>query len=137
MTRRKATAAPTAEPRVSRAGSAVVDATPPKDAAHASVGVEARHRAAHAMVARFTRPNTLRAHVMAAIAKREHLCTDSVEDCRALVDAIMAEIEAGDDARFLRELLGEDPADRATRLHAHGALLERAAQAAWRLSGGT
>lgn len=38
------------------------------------------------------------------------------------------------DAAFLLELLGPDPMDRATRLHSHGALLERAAQAAYRLA---
>lgn len=107
-----------------------------KDAARADATVEARHREARAMVARYARPNTLRSHVMAALAKHEHLCTDNVADCRALVDAILDEISSGDDARFLLELLGPDPQDRATRMHAHGALLERAAQAAYRLASG-
>jgi len=107
-----------------------------RDAAAADVGVEARHRAAHRMVAAYNRPNTLRALVMSALAKNEGLCTDSADDCARLVDAILSEVSQDDDARFLRELLGSDPLDRATRLHAHGALLERAAQAAWRLAGG-
>jgi len=107
-----------------------------RDAAAADVGVEDRDRAARRMLRRYTRPNTLRALVMSAIAKSEHLCTDSPGDCGVLVDVIVAEIRDSDEARFLRELLGADPGDRITRMHAHGALMQRATDAAWRLAGG-
>lgn len=107
-----------------------------KDAASADVGIEERHRRAQAMLARFKRPNTLRSHILAALAKNEHLCPGNIDDARALAKAIEEEITSGDDARFLRELLGEDPNDRMTRMHAHGALLSRATEAAWRLAGG-
>jgi len=61
----------------------------------------------------------------------------SVEARHREAHAMVAAHQATDpttDARFLLALLGPDPADRATRLHAHGALLGRAAQAAYRLA---
>jgi len=61
----------------------------------------------------------------------------SVESRHREAHAMVARYHGTDhetDARFLLALLGPDPADRATRLHAHGALLERAAQAAYRLA---
>lgn len=107
-----------------------------RDAAAADVGVEARHRAAFAMVARHTRYESLRDAVLGALIAQRASCLDDDTELAAVADEVVRHISASTDARYLRELLGADPADRATRMHAHGALLERAAQAAWRLAGG-
>lgn len=107
-----------------------------KDAAGADVGVEERHRRAHAMLARFKRYESLRSAVIGALQAQRSACLDNDAEVGAVADEIVRYIASSADARFLRELLGEDPNDRMTRMHAHGALLARATEAAWRLAGG-
>jgi len=107
-----------------------------RDAAAADIGVEARHRAAHAMLARFARYESLRDVIASALADCHSLCLDNEAEVDAVASIVFAAIGDTADARFLRELLGADPGDRMTRMHAHGALLSRATEAAWRLAGG-
>lgn len=107
-----------------------------KDAAAADVGVEARHRAALRMVRAHPHQLHLRMLFLGALSNCTSLCLDNARERERAVDVLLHALRESDDARFLRELLGADPADRATRMHAHGALLERGAQAAWRLAGG-
>lgn len=107
-----------------------------KDAARADASVEARHREARAMVARFARYETLRETIVGALQAQRSSCLDNDAEVSAVADEVVRCIARSADARFLVELFGPDPLDRATRMHAHGALAERAAQAAWRLAGG-
>lgn len=107
-----------------------------RDAARADVGIEERHRRAAAMVERFKRYESLEATIVAALNQCEPFALDDENDKRDVADRIIAAIRASADGAFLRELLGDEPADRMTRMHAHGALFERATQAAWRLAGG-
>ena len=104
----------------------------------AAVSVEERHRLAHAVVARAkaSRPETLEEVVRRALAEVPHRCFDDAEDRRAVTLQIVREIRASTDARFVRDALGDDPADRLTRLHAHGAITSHLAECAWRLAGG-
>ena len=107
-----------------------------RDAARADVGVEERHRRATQMVARFARHESLEATVIRALTECRSLCLDDGDELAAVAAHVVLSIRQGNDGAYLRELLGEVPADRMTRMHAHGALLQRATDAAWRLAGG-
>ena len=107
-----------------------------RDPAAADVGVEARHTSAHAMVARFQGHQPLEEVVALALAVSSSRCLDDDDDRAAVMREVVNAIRDSTDARFIRELLGDDPGDRMTRMHAHGALLARATDAAWRLAGG-
>ena len=107
-----------------------------RDAAAADVGVEDRHRAAARMAVRYRRFEDLRSAVVGALLTQRSACLDNDGDLAAVADEVVRYIAASSDARFLRELLGADPGDRITRMHAHGALMQRATDAAWRLAGG-
>lgn len=147
MTRRRTTALPESAalphatpPTTREAGDGQVEQSTraaQHDAARADVGVEERHRRASQMVATFARYETLEATISRALLEIPHRCLDSFEDRQVVIAHLVAAISHNPDARFLRELLGPEPADRMTRMHAHGALLQRATEAAWRLAGGT
>lgn len=108
-----------------------------RDAAAADLGVEARHRAAPALIARYKgRDRSLRNALRAALSRCEAFSLDDDADREDVLEVVLSALRNSADAEMLREILGADPADRATRLHAHGMLLEHGAQAAWRLAGG-
>lgn len=107
-----------------------------RDAAAADIGVEQRHVAARAMLDRYRGHQALEEVVELALAVMSARCLDDDDDRAAVTREVVRAIRDSTDARFVRELLGADPGDRMTRLHAHGALLGRATDAAWRLAGG-
>lgn len=107
-----------------------------RDPVAADVGVEARHAGARAMLARFSGHQPLDEVIALALAVSSSRCLDDDDDRAFVAREVVAAIRNSTDARFIRELLGDDPPDRMTRMHAHGALLARATDAAWRLAGG-
>jgi hypothetical protein len=89
-----------------------------------------------AMLKRFARYESLRDALRRGLDAVPARCLDDAADRDVVLDALVDAVSVSADARFLRELLGADPGDRMTRMHAHGALLSRATEAAWRLAGG-
>jgi hypothetical protein len=107
------------------------------DAADARLGVEARHKAAHALVKRAQRDAmSLAAVIDEALDSVSGRCLNDEADRVAVLQAIVNAISESADAHFIREVLGDVPADRNARLHSHGALSSHLATAAWRLAGG-
>ena len=88
------------------------------------------------MLREFASFETLADIVDRALVDQSARCLDDAEERVCVREAVLTALSQSSDARFVRTLLGRDPADRMTRMHAHGALLGRAAEAAWRLAAG-
>lgn len=104
------------------------------DAASADLSVDARHDAAHRMASRFATYESPEQLVTDAVARCSWCSLDDEGQRSYVVATILSALRDSTDARFVRELLGDEPDNRMTRMHAHGLLFSRATEAAWRLA---